>query len=151
MDPVYRAQVHFNRQQYTECVSVCSELLASNPYDQAVWYLKCRAMTMLSWVDDTDFEEEGAADVLLDENATAALPRPGTSLSRPMTQTGGPGVPGAGMRPVSASGRPLSGFARPGTGSARPGTGGGVEVAVRRSDSRGGRDSEIFFEEPIRG
>ena len=95
-----------------------------------VWYLKCRALTMLHWVDDTDFEEEGAADVLLDENATASLPRPGTSLSRPMTQSGAPGAPGAGMRPVSASGRPLSGFARPGTGSARPGTGAGVEGAL---------------------
>jgi hypothetical protein len=33
LDPVYRAQVHFSRQQYTECVALCSELLASNPYD----------------------------------------------------------------------------------------------------------------------
>ena len=38
-------------------------------------YLKTRALTMMHWVDDTDFEEEGAADMLLDENATAALPR----------------------------------------------------------------------------
>jgi len=109
---------------------MCTELLAANPYDQAVWYLKCRAMTMISWVDDTEFEEEGAAEMLLDENATAALPRPGTSLSRPVSQTGAPGVPGQGMRPVSASGRPLSGFARPGTGSARPGSTQGVEGAL---------------------
>ena len=62
-------------------------------YRQAVWYLKTRALTMMHWVDDTDFEEEGVADMLLDENATAALPRPGTSLSRP--QTGAVmGVPG---------------------------------------------------------
>ena len=45
---------------------------------QAVWYLKCRALTMVNWVDDTDFEEEGVAEVLLDENSTATLPRPGT-------------------------------------------------------------------------
>lgn len=62
------------------------------------------------------------SDALLDENATAALPRPGTSLTRPMTNAAGIGTPGAGMRPVSASGRPLSGYARPGTGSARPGS-----------------------------
>merc|ERR1711969_51050 len=115
LDPVFAAMQKFRRHEYDDCVAMCTELLAANPYDQAVWYLKCRSLTMLTWVDDTDFEEEGVADVLLDENATAALPRPGTSLSRPMTQAGGPGVPGAGMRPVSASGRPLSGFARPGT------------------------------------
>ena len=87
---------------------------------QAVWYLKCRALTMVNWIDDTDFEEEGVAEVLLDEYSTATLPRPGTSLTRPMTQANAPGVPGQGMRPMSSSGRPLSGFARPGTGSARP-------------------------------
>ena len=84
----------------------------------------------MTWVDDTDFEEEGVADVMLDENATAALPRPGTSLSRPITQAG-VGVPGQGMRPVSASGRPLSGYARPGTGSARPGSQSGLEGAMQ--------------------
>ena len=97
---------------------------------QAVWYLKCRALTMVNWVDDTDFEEEGVAEVLLDENSTATLPRPGTSLTRPMAQVGAPGVPGQGMRPMSASGRPLSGFARPGTGAARPGSTAGVEGAM---------------------
>ena len=85
---------------------------------------------MVNWVDDTDFEEEGVAEVLLDENSTATLPRPGTSLTRPMAQVGAPGVPGQGMRPMSASGRPLSGFARPGTGSARPGSNAGVEGAM---------------------
>jgi tetratricopeptide repeat protein 8 len=130
LDPVYAAMQKFRQHKYDDCITMCSELLAANPYDQAVWYLKCRSLTMLTWVDDTDFEEEGVADVLLDENATAALPRPGTSLSRPMTQSS-VGVPGQGMRPVSASGRPLSGFARPGTGSARPGSQGGVEGAMQ--------------------
>ena len=130
LDPVFAALQKFKQQKYDDCIAMCTELLAANPYDQAVWYLKCRALTLLAWVDDTDFEEEGVADVLLDENATASLPRPGTSLNRPMTQAGAPGVPGQGMRPVSASGRPLTGFARPGTGSARPGSKGGVEGAM---------------------
>ena len=129
LDPVYKALHLLRCHKYEECVNQCTELLAQNPYDQAVWYLKCRAMTLIAWVDDTDFEEEGIADVLLDENATASLPRPGTSLNRPMTQSA-VGVPGMGMRPVSASGRPLSGYARPGTGSARPGSQGGVEGAM---------------------
>ena len=129
LDPVYAAMHKFRQHKYEECIAQCSELLAANPYDQAVWYLKCRALTLMAWVDDTDFEEEGLADVLLDENATASLPRPGTSLNRPMTQAA-VGVPGQGMRPVSASGRPLSGYARPGTGSARPGSQGGMEGAM---------------------
>ena len=117
--------------KYDACIDMCSELLATNPYDQAVWYLKCRTMTQVMWIDDTDFEEEGAADVLLDENATAMIPRPGTSLARPLTQSASSvGVPGQGMRPVSANGRPLSGFARPGTGSARSSQG-GVEGAMQ--------------------
>lgn len=130
IDPVFLALQRFNRRQYDECISMCTEILTTNPYDQAVWYLKCRSLTMQNWIDDTDFEEEGVAEVLLDENSTATLPRPGTSLTRPMTQVNQPGVPGQGMRPVSASGRPLSGFARPGTGSARPGSQAGVEGAM---------------------
>lgn len=129
-DPVWLAMHHFNRGEYEACAARCTELLAANPLDQAVWCLKTRALTMSAYVDDLDFEEEGAADVLLDENATAALPRPGTSLSRPKTQANTPGLPGMGMRPISASGRPLSGYARPGTGSARPDTKAGLSGAL---------------------
>jgi len=128
LDPVFKAQWLFRQHKWDDCIALCTELLAANPYDQAVWYLKCRALTLQAWVDDTDFEEEGMADSLLDENATATLPRPGTSLSRPMTGTA-MGTPG--MRPISSSGRPLSGYARPGTGSARPGTQGGIESAMQ--------------------
>ena len=59
------------------------------------------------------------ADLLLDENATAQTPRPGTSLARPGTSRGGPD---AGVRPTTRGGRPVTGFARPGTGAGRPGT-----------------------------
>jgi tetratricopeptide repeat protein 8 len=52
---------------------------------QAVWYLKCRALTLKNWIDDTEIEEEGVAEVLMDDNAIAQCPRPGTSLARPMT------------------------------------------------------------------
>ena len=102
LDPVYKALHLLRCHKYEECVNQCTELLAQNPYDQAVWYLKCRAMTLIAWVDDTDFEEEGIADVLLDENATASLPRPGTSLNRPMTQSA-VGVPGMGIAAVRSS------------------------------------------------
>jgi tetratricopeptide repeat protein 8 len=74
---------------------------------------------------------QGVAEVLLDENATAQMPRPGTSLMRPNTAARA-GQPSAATRPVTASGRPATGFARPATGS-RPmtGAGGGIEGAFR--------------------
>ena len=83
---------------------------------QAVWYLKCRALTLKNWLDDTEIEEEvrkslffcpsqlrhnnvlfcktrqGIADILLDEHQTAQVARPGTSLSRPMTSAQGGAV-----------------------------------------------------------
>ena len=66
-----------------------------NPKDQAAWFLKCRALTSKQWIDDVEppgtiwqtfpilrsaqltapflarIDEEGVADLLLDENAVA--------------------------------------------------------------------------------
>jgi tetratricopeptide repeat protein 8 len=42
---------------------------------QAAWLLKTRALTEQSAVDEIELEEEGLADVLMDDNATAKLPR----------------------------------------------------------------------------
>mmetsp|Transcript_1792 Transcript_1792/g.6239 ORF Transcript_1792/g.6239 Transcript_1792/m.6239 type:complete len:507 (+) Transcript_1792:246-1766(+) len=122
LDPVWVAQSNLKRGNYDKCIEVCTGMLDKNPYDKAVWYLKCRALTLKNWIDDMEMEEEGVADLLLDENATAQMARPGTSLSRPLTQATGGGAPNQGVRPMSSSGRPLTGFARPGT-SSRPGTG----------------------------
>jgi tetratricopeptide repeat protein 8 len=77
--------------------------------------------------------------MLLDDNAMASAPRPGTSLSRP--QDGGGGAlnnnqPGGNqsMRPISSSGRPLSGFARPGSRS-----GGRTANSLQEALAGGGR------------
>ena len=85
MDPVWLAQSKLRRRKFDECIEVCTGMLEKNPYDQSVWYLKCRALTLKNWIDDTEIEEEGVAEMLLDDNAIAQAPRPGTSLSRPMT------------------------------------------------------------------
>tara|TARA_B100000780_G_scaffold108831_1_gene76115 strand:- start:140 stop:388 length:249 start_codon:yes stop_codon:yes gene_type:complete len=34
IDPVFLALQRFNRRQFDECIAMCSELLANNPYDQ---------------------------------------------------------------------------------------------------------------------
>eukprot|EP00657_Telonema_sp_P-1_P006848 TRINITY_DN2630_c0_g1_i1.p1 TRINITY_DN2630_c0_g1~~TRINITY_DN2630_c0_g1_i1.p1 ORF type:complete len:259 (+),score=75.39 TRINITY_DN2630_c0_g1_i1:118-894(+) len=108
--------------------------------DQAVWYLKAQALTEKNYVDDTEMEDEGAADVLLDENAISQAPRPGTSLRRPETSATQQ------MRPMSSSGRPVTGFVRP--SSSRPTTGADIErvltgqrvgTAASRPVTSGGR------------
>ena len=63
-------------------------MLDKNPYDQAAWLLKCKALTKKAWVDDLDIDEEGIADLLMDENAVTNAPRPGTSFSRPYSSSG---------------------------------------------------------------
>eukprot|EP00434_Breviolum_minutum_P044620 symbB.v1.2.039877.t1/scaffold6846.1/size15074/1 len=113
LNPFFRAVSRFRQRRWDECIDLCTELLEQNPRDQAAWFLKCRALTSKQWIDDVEIDEEGVADLLLDENAVAQAPRPGTSLNRPRTENGA--GPSQVVRPVSASGRPLTGFARPGT------------------------------------
>ncbi len=81
-----------------------------------MWLLKTRALTEQAYVDDTDLEEQGVADLLMDDNAMAQAPRPGTSINRPGTSSARPGSSlDPSIRPVTASGRPMSGFLRPST------------------------------------
>ncbi|CAG9463813.1 unnamed protein product [Pedinophyceae sp. YPF-701] len=113
MDPVFLSMSRLRRRKYDACIEKCTELLERNQYDQAVWYLKARALTLQSYIDDTEVEEEGLADVLMDENALNSMPRPGTSLNRPKTSS--VGQVNQGVRPMTQSGRPVTGFVRPGT------------------------------------
>ena len=55
LDPVFHAMHRFKQHRYDECITLCSEVLAQNPYDQAVWYLKCRALTMQRYVKDDEW------------------------------------------------------------------------------------------------
>ena len=45
LDPVYIALVTFRRREYDTCIDVCTGILDRNPYDEAVWSLKTRALT----------------------------------------------------------------------------------------------------------
>ena len=106
LDPVFLAMSKLRRGMYDECIEICTNLLAENPKDKAVWFLKTRALTLSDYIDDTEMEEEGIADMMMDENALAEVARPGTSLSRPQTQSSSNKM----MRPMSSSGRPLTGL-----------------------------------------
>ena len=55
---MFLALSRFRRRKFDTCVETCSDLLEKNQYDQSVWYLKARALTMQSYIDDTEVEEE---------------------------------------------------------------------------------------------
>lgn len=44
-------------------------------FNQASWCLKTRALTEQVYVDEVDVDEEGIAEMLMDDNAVAQLPR----------------------------------------------------------------------------
>lgn len=58
LNAVWLAQSRFRRRRFDECIEICTQILERNPYDQAVWYLKCRALTLKNWIDDTEIEEQ---------------------------------------------------------------------------------------------
>uniref|UniRef100_UPI00358E4228 tetratricopeptide repeat protein 8 isoform X2 n=1 Tax=Myxine glutinosa TaxID=7769 RepID=UPI00358E4228 len=126
MDPAFLAWSSFRRRRFQRCADLCSDILERTPYDQAVWSLKTRALTEQVYVDEVDVDEEGIAEMLLDDNAMVQVARPGTSLHAP--SSGQCSGPSPAIRPVTQTGRPLTGFARPSTQGGRPGT---MEMAIK--------------------
>ncbi|NWV85077.1 TTC8 protein, partial [Dasyornis broadbenti] len=136
LEPLFQAWSYFRRRKFRECADVCSQLLERPPSEQeldseytvfqAAWNLKTRALTEMVYVDEIDMDQEGIAEMILDENAIAQVARPGTSLKLPGTSQGG--GPSPAVRPVTQSGRPITGFVRPSTQSGRPST---MEQAIR--------------------
>ncbi|KAJ7404709.1 Tetratricopeptide repeat protein 8 [Willisornis vidua] len=159
LEPLFQAWSYFRRRKFRECADLCSQLLERPPGEQgldseytpfqAAWSLKTRALTEMVYVDEIDMDQEGIAEMILDENAIAQVARPGTSLKLPGTSQGGGPSPAVRynclnslsintsqhkdimlniFRPVTQSGRPITGFVRPSTQSGRPST---VEQAIR--------------------
>lgn len=120
MDPLWLAMSKLRRGHVDEAIAICDELMLANPGDQAAWVVKCKAVVKKNYIDDIELDEEGVAEMLLDENAVASMPRPGTSLNVPQGSTYNRvnGTFDQGTRPVTQSGRPVTGFIRP--SSSRP-------------------------------
>ena len=114
MDPLFLGMSYYRRRQFEESISVCDEILRENSRDAAAMLLKTKSLTAMSFVDDADMEELGVAELLLDDDSTATVPRPGTSINKPSVSRRG-GWPDQGIRPMSATGRPVTGFVSPGT------------------------------------
>lgn len=66
-------------------IKTCTDVM-----QQAAWTLKTRALTEQVYVDEVEVDEEGMAEMLMDDNAIATISRPGTSLKKPGTSTGAP-------------------------------------------------------------
>ena len=122
LDPMWEAMSNLRRGRHEKCIELCNNALNENPSDQAFWALKCRAVTAQGWIDDVELDEGvDLAESLLDDNAVASLPRPGTSMNAPQTASKVPSAQS--LRPITQGGRPMSGFARPGSSSSRPQSG----------------------------
>ena len=67
LDPLWFAMLQFRERKFEECAERCTEMLTRDGRDQAAMFLKCRALTMQEYLDDTELEEEGVAELLLDE------------------------------------------------------------------------------------
>ncbi|XP_014291097.1 tetratricopeptide repeat protein 8 isoform X1 [Halyomorpha halys] len=122
MDTFYEALSLYRRRKFEKSALLCTELLDKNPYDQAAWTLKMKALTAQVMVDDIEAEEEGIADSLLDTETIAQAARPGTSLRT------APAATAAGLRPRASTGRAVSGMVRPATQS---GLGTSLENALK--------------------
>lgn len=48
--------------------------------------LKCHCLIKKNYLDDIEIDEDGAGDILLDDNETTNVARPGTSFNRPTSQ-----------------------------------------------------------------
>lgn len=136
MDPLWKAISYLRRGKLEKCIEACNELLTETPGDQATWLVRCKAVTRQNYLDDIELDEESIADIVMDENAVASMPRPGTSLSTPQVNSRGNTGFDQGVRPVSQSGRPVTGFARP--SSSRPTSGSANVRDVLQSSRRSG-------------
>lgn len=136
VDQLWLARSKLDRNKLDECIEICDALLNEHPGDQAAWFVKCKAVIRLNFIDDIELDEESFAEVLMDENAIAAVPRPGTSLSAPQSakSSSSSGSFDQGIRPVSNSGRPMTGFSRP--GSSRPMSGNTSNIRDALQSSR---------------
>ena len=99
------------------------------------WTVKVQALTQQAYIDDLDLEEEGIAELLLDDNSIQKTPRPGTSIRPPtssaLSSSSSSSDASASARPMTNGGRPLSGFARPGTQSKGGRGDGSVDAAFK--------------------
>ena len=105
------AMSKFRRHKYKECEQICDRLLEKNRKDKAIFQLKINCLIKDSLLEDIEFDEQDAAELLLDENQKSNIQRPGTSFNAVNVNIKSEQI----VRPISKSGRLMTGFIRPGT------------------------------------
>ena len=75
VDPAWYAMSKFRTRQFDQCTKICSDILLNNPYDQAIWLLKCRSLTMENYIDDCEMDDSNISQSLLDDNSIAEISR----------------------------------------------------------------------------
>ncbi|ORY82179.1 tetratricopeptide repeat protein 8-like protein [Neocallimastix californiae] len=100
---IYQLFYCYSIQNYEQCLILCDELLAKNPIDQTIWFIKIRVLTEMSYLDDTEYN---ANDIIFDERVlnTDFIPRPGTTATGKTPRSGGGRTPLTGNRIVHTSG-----------------------------------------------
>ncbi|XP_028296771.1 tetratricopeptide repeat protein 8-like [Gouania willdenowi] len=89
MDPLFIAWSYFRRRKLQQCSDICSKILEENPYDQdsslfiseAAWGLKTCALTEMVYIDEVEVDQEGIAEMMLDESSIAQVAQPSFPLN----------------------------------------------------------------------
>ena len=75
VDPLWLAYSRLKRKRIAGTIAVCDQILSKNPaqnkrqygIDEAVWLMKCRALSEEVSIDDTEMEEETVGEILMDD------------------------------------------------------------------------------------
>jgi hypothetical protein len=66
----HQQQSLLRRRKLDEAAELCSQILERAPYDKAAWFLKARAEAAKVETDEVEMEDEGMAELMMDDNAT---------------------------------------------------------------------------------
>lgn len=75
VDPLWLAYSRLKRKRIVGTIAVCDQILNKIPgknrsqygIDEAVWLMKCRALSEEVSIDDTEMEEETVGELLMDD------------------------------------------------------------------------------------
>ena len=48
-------------------------MLEKNPYDQSAWFMKAKALTEQVYIDEVEADDDGIAEMLMDDNSIAQV------------------------------------------------------------------------------
>ena len=67
--------MHFRRREQDQCTAICTEILRTQPKSQEAIFVKCRALSSKTWIDDTELERTGDTDLMSEDIAVSVMPR----------------------------------------------------------------------------